>query len=54
MKNIKSMTKKEIAEDFSKLGQPAFRGGQVFKWLHSGCTSFDDMTNLPKSFRDML
>ena len=52
--NIKSMLKSEIAEDFSKLGLPSFRAGQVFKWLHSGCESFDNMTNLSKDLRAVL
>ena len=53
-KNIKSMLKNEIAEEFSVMGLPGFRAGQVFKWLHSGCESFDDMSNLSKDLRAAL
>ena len=33
------------------MGQPAFRGKQVFTWLHRGVASFDEMSNLSKSLR---
>ena len=36
------------------LNQPKFRAAQLFKWLHSGVCNFDDMTNLPASFREIL
>ena len=52
--NIKSMLKNEIALEFAQLGLPSFRAGQVFKWLHSGVTSFDEMTNLSKDLRSIL
>ena len=52
--NIKSMLKNEIALEFAQLGLPSFRAGQVFKWLHSGVTSFDEMTNLSKDLRAIL
>jgi len=35
-------------------GEKSFRAGQVFKWLHSGVTSFDEMTNVPKSLWQKL
>ncbi len=53
-KNIKSMLKNEIAEEFSAIGLPGFRAGQVFKWLHNGCESFNDMSNLSKDLRAVL
>jgi len=31
-----------------------FRGKQIFKWIASGVTSFDEMTNLSLSFREEL
>ncbi|MBQ9858524.1 MAG: 23S rRNA (adenine(2503)-C(2))-methyltransferase RlmN [Oscillospiraceae bacterium] len=52
--NIKSMLKNEIALEFAQLGLPSFRAGQVFKWLHSGVSSFDEMTNLSKDLRAVL
>ena len=54
MTDIKSMTPEELAGYFKKLGQPTFRAGQVFRWLHQGVESFDEMTNLPKPLREAL
>lgn len=52
--DIKSMTQAELAEAFKAMGQPAFRAKQVFKWLHGGVKSFEEMTNLPKDLRFAL
>ena len=52
--NLKSMTPAEIAETLKAMGQPAFRAGQVFSWLHKGVKSYDEMTNLPKELREHL
>ena len=52
--NIKSMTLPELTETVKNLGQPAFRGKQIYTWLHKGARSYDEMTNLPKSLRDAL
>ena len=54
MTDLKSMSLREITEALKALGQPAFRGKQVFTWLHKGAASFDEMTNLPKALRDKL
>ena len=54
MTDIKSMTPEELAGYFKELGQPKFRAGQVFRWLHQGVESFDEMTNLPKALRETL
>ncbi len=54
MRSIKSMTAQEIGTVLKELGQPAFRAGQVFSWLHKGVSSYDEMTNLPKALRDIL
>ena len=54
MTDLNSMTPEELAGYFKTLNQPAFRAGQVFRWLHRGVESFDEMTNLPKSLRETL
>ena len=33
---------------------PAYRAGQIHQWLKRGITSLDQMTNLPKTIRDLL
>ena len=53
MKDIKSMTREELAAALTALGEPAFRAKQVFSWLHRGA-GFDEMTNLPKTLRARL
>jgi len=52
--NLKSMTQSEIGAVLKELGQPAFRSKQVYSWLHKGVRSYGEMTNLPKSLRDVL
>jgi 23S rRNA (adenine2503-C2)-methyltransferase len=52
--DIKSMTFEELITWVQEQGQPAFRGKQVFAWLYRGARSFEDMSDLPKSFRQIL
>lgn len=52
--DIKSMTQEEIVVAMKALGESAFRGKQVFSWLHKGVTSFDEMSNLSKALREKL
>ena len=52
--NLKSMTLPELTAQLKQLGQPAFRGKQVYTWLHKGVRSYEEMTNLPKALRDLL
>ena len=54
MQDLKSMTQEEMTLALKAMGQPSFRGKQVFTWLHKGVASFDEMTNLPKDLRDKL
>ena len=54
MTDLKSMTLPELTEFLGSLGEPAFRGKQVFAWLNRGVTSFDEMTNLSKPLREKL
>ena len=54
MIDLKSMTLEEMVSFFKELKQPSFRAKQVFQWLHRGVTSFDEMSNLPKTLRRTL
>lgn len=55
MLDIKSMTPDELKATVASLGQPAFRTKQIYEWLHKHLvTSFDQMTNLPKSLIEKL
>ncbi|MBE6821862.1 MAG: 23S rRNA (adenine(2503)-C(2))-methyltransferase RlmN [Ruminococcaceae bacterium] len=53
-KDIKSMTLPEIKQEFAADGHAAFRALQVYHWLHRGVTSFDEMSDLSKAFRQQL
>lgn len=38
-----------------ELGEPKYRAGQIFQWLHKNCAgTFDEMTNLSKALREKL
>jgi len=54
MIDLKSMTVEELQALCQSLGEPKFRGKQLFQWLHRGVTSFDEMSNLSKAFRERL
>ncbi len=54
MTDIKSMTLPELRDFLQSMGEPAFRGKQVFSWLSRGVGSFDEMSNLPLSLRERL
>ena len=48
------MTPEELGGELRALGQPAFRARQVFAWLHRGVSSFDEMTDIPQTLRNVL
>ena len=54
-KDIRALTKEQIRDFFVANGDKAFRGNQVYEWLWSKRVhSFDDMTNVSKTTRQML
>ena len=52
--DIRSMDENELLSLMVELNQPKFRAAQLFKWLQQGIEDFDEMTNIPKSLRDVL
>ena len=52
--NLKSMTLAEVTAALKEMGQPAFRGKQVYTWLHKGVRTYDEMSNLSKDLRSAL
>ena len=56
MKDISSMTLPELSAWVTgELGQPAFRAGQIYQWLHQKqVSSFGEMTNLSAALRREL
>ena len=55
MKDLKSLSPEELREEMKALGQPGFRGDQLFDWLHvKKVRSLEEMSNLPKALREKL
>lgn len=52
--DIRSMSFDELSAVVSTLGQPSFRTGQIFSWLQSGVTHWNEMTNIPAVLRAKL
>lgn len=52
--DVLSMTPQELREFARTLGQPEYRGTQIFEWLYRGAQRFPDMTSLPAAFRKKL
>lgn len=52
--DIKSFLQGELRNAIAEMGEPEYRAGQVFKWLHSGVRSFHDMTDISKALREKL
>lgn len=54
-KDIRALSKIQLRDFFVANGEQAFRGNQVYEWLwNKGAHSFEDMTNISKSTREML
>lgn len=51
--DIMSMSREELTRFVLTLGEPKFRAGQLYKWMHAG-RPIGEMTNLPKTFREKL
>ncbi len=53
MTELTGMTCAELTAWVKEQGYPAFRGKQIFRWIHAGA-DFDGMTNLSKDLREEL
>ena len=51
---IKCRTIPELKEELAALGEKPFRAQQIFRWMHTGVSDFDEMTNLSKPLRAKL
>lgn len=55
LRDIRSLSEDDLVALTKELGQPAFRAKQLREWIFDkNVCSFDDMTNLPKAFREKL
>lgn len=53
--NIRELSKSELKERLSELGEKAFRANQVYEWLwKKNAASFEEMSNLSKELRHKL
>lgn len=53
--NLKELTLPELQEYFISIGEPKFRGEQIFNWMYNHLSfDFDDMHNMPKELRQRL
>jgi 23S rRNA (adenine2503-C2)-methyltransferase len=53
--DAKSLTREELAAQFERWEQPSYRVDQVLEWIYQRrVTSWDAMTNLPKTLREQL
>ena len=55
MTDIKSMTKDELKDLMTELGEKPFRAKQIYSWLHEHLvTSYDEMGNIPGKLKEKL
>lgn len=52
--DIRSLSLDELTELITSLNYPKYRADQIFRWLHNGVQSFDEMTNIPKILKSAL
>jgi 23S rRNA (adenine2503-C2)-methyltransferase len=53
--NLVGLSREELTEAMTSIGQPAFRARQLWNWIyHRGETDFAKMSNLSKDFRAAL
>ena len=53
--DICQLNREELQSAISLMGEPKFRAGQVYEWLHlRGAREFSQMSNLPQKLRERL
>ena len=52
--NLGDLTKAQLKEYIKSIKESAFRGDQIYKWIHGGIESADEMTNIPLALRQKL
>lgn len=55
MVNLLDYNQQDLCDFFKQLGEPAYRGSQLLKWIHQyGVTDFTQMTNFSKALQKKL
>src|SRR5438067_13642953 len=53
--DLRSLSLPELSTLVDRMGEKPYRARQLFRWLHQrGAASLEEMTDLPKPFRDRL
>ena len=53
--DIKSLSYEELLETMPALGEKAFRGKQLYEWMHVHLArSYEDMKNIPKTLKEKM
>ena len=53
--DLVGLTRAELAAELAALGEPAWRAGQLWRWIYvRGATSFEGMTDIAKTLRAKL
>ncbi|MBR2500242.1 MAG: 23S rRNA (adenine(2503)-C(2))-methyltransferase RlmN [Clostridia bacterium] len=52
--NLRNYTQDELILILEGLGEKPFRAKQIFKWLHKGAETFDEMTDISKTLKEKL
>ncbi len=52
--DLKSLKEEEIKDFLIQIGEKAFRGSQIFKWIYKGAENFEEMSDLSKELRNKL
>jgi 23S rRNA (adenine2503-C2)-methyltransferase len=53
--DLRALTYEETLAVVGELGHPSYRGEQLWRWVHGvGVTSWDQMTNIPRTLREAL
>lgn len=54
MIDLKNFEYDELADFLAGMGEKKFRAAQIYKWLHMGVKSYDEMTDISKQLREKL
>lgn len=54
MIDLKDFEYSELEDFLISIGEKKFRAAQIFKWLHQGVVSYDEMTDISKPLREKL
>ena len=51
---LKNLSEEEMKDFLVSIGEPKYRGGQIYSWIYKNIEDFDEMNNIPKNLRNKL